>query len=207
MQRMAKRLAAVAVTAAMGLAVGAAAASADGFDLTGGDFTGTATADQELTIDGVYTSTCSTLDVDGNTEAVTGTPAALAFGFSFASCTAFGFPPTITSSGSWQFEVTSKISSSPPTYAGQLRFPSGSSTTIHVPIAGCSWTVAGPQTFTHGAGGNVVTAVQNGSTLQISVSIQGISYTASGCPFGSGSNMTYDSNGPIDLPGVTVDEL
>jgi hypothetical protein len=186
MRRLNRTITAVAATAAA-LSVGATSASA--YSISGGSYTGTATSDHTFTIGGAYTVSCS-----GTTYSGTATGAAsTSFTPAYSGCTFFGFPASITVSGS---STLTADGDSGGIY--HVSYHSSSTITIEVPIAGCDVTISGTRYFTAGSAQNY------GSGIELELSYSGTSYTASGCPFPSGSDGTYESNGPVTVPGITV---
>lgn len=189
-------------TVVVGMACAAATASASGFDLTGGTFTGTATAQQTVVIDGSYSVTCD-VALQGDTEGVAGNAAAATVDPTFTNCDYFGWPVDVTVHGSWELEVTAKLTTTPRVYQLALRMPAGASMTWAIPLSGCEWNVSAPQTVTSG-----VVGAQAVAGLDLEMDMYGLAFTTNGnCPFGNGNTLEYHSNGPIQLEDVAVDEL
>jgi hypothetical protein len=191
------RIATAAAVAATALGLGAAGASA--YSISGGPYTGTSTAANTFTVGGgAYTVSCATTTISGN---ATGS-ATTNFAPSYGGCTFFGLPATMVQTGFWSTTVTSGPILG--RFRGDLTFTPGSATTLSVPIAGCVVSVAGPQTFQDGVGGTVVQDTNVSGGVQFEAVLTNIAYTASGCPFASGNDGVYRTNGPISIPGVTI---
>jgi hypothetical protein len=190
---MVSRTAAVAAVAAVGLGAGAASAAA--YSISGGSYVGTATSAHTFTVAGAFTLTCP-----ASTTTFTGTATGAAssnFTPSYGpGCTFFGLPASVTQSGQWTATVTS---GGPSTFGGNLHIPASSTTTIEVPSTGCTVRITGTQNF---SGVGTTTNVPGG--VQASFHVSGIVYKASGCPFASGSDGTYSTNGNVDIPGITI---
>lgn len=184
-----KRL--LAVTASAAAICGAGAAGASAYAISGGSYIGTNTGPVSFSLDGAYTFDCDTVTYSGNATGAAST----SFVPAFDDCTFFGLPATASQSGAWSTTVTSgPIGGS---YTGSLSIPSSSTTTLSVPLAGCTVTIDTPQAF---AGSTTFTNTIPGVGIQITVAP--FSYTAVGCPFSSGTHGHYSAL--IDLPGVTV---
>lgn len=190
------RIATAAATATLALGLGASGASA--YAVSGGAYTGTATAANTFTVAGTYTLACSGMTISGT---ATGS-ATTNFAPAYSGCTFFGFPATMFQSGVWSTTVTSGPFGG--WFASDLTFTPASVTTLNVPIAGCTVTVAGPQTFPDGVGGNVVRERNVAGGVEFEATLSNIVYTASGCPFPSGSDGVYQTNGPVSIPGITI---
>lgn len=184
-----KRLLVAAAGAAAICGVGAAGASA--FAISGGPYIGTNTGPVSFTFDSAYSFDCDTVTYDGNATGAAST----SFTPAFDDCSFFGLPATASQSGTWSAAVTSGPSGG--SYTGSLSIPNSSTTTLSVPLTGCTVTIDGPQSF---GGSTTFTNTIPGVGIQITVAP--ISYTAVGCPFSSGSHGHYAAI--IDLPGVTV---
>lgn len=89
-------------------------------------------------------------------------------------------------------------------YTGRVDIPAGASSTTQVPLTGCEVTVSGAQSFLHGTGSNVVRLRNATGGVELEVSLDGMTYTTTGCPFLGGSDLVYQSNGAISVPGITV---
>lgn len=197
---MIKKMATAGAVAVMGLGLGAASASA--YAISGGSYVGTASADHSFTVGGAYTIECPAGDTTftGNANGTATTSFTPAYG---SNCSFFGLPAQVTQSGTWSITVNAGPDGLG-WYTGSIHIPSGSVTTIEVPLAGCTVTVTGTQSFAHGSGGNVGRAKNVTGGTQLEAAVNNIAYTASGCPFSSGSDGTYNTNGPVNIPGVTV---
>jgi hypothetical protein len=202
------KLAAAGAVAVMGLGLGAAGASA--YSISGGHYTATTTTDHAFSIGGAYTYTCpaslttSTGDADGSDETWF-TP----YYGGVGDCEFFGLPVTVSQYGQWGL----KVAAGPDVlgiYRGEVAIPAGSSTVISMPIAGCTFTVSGPQSFSHATAGNIFEMKDVAGGMELVARIGGIAYVASGCPFSSGSDGVYDTRGvsgtgsPVDFSGVSV---
>lgn len=188
--------------AVIGLGVGVPGASA--YSISGGAYTATPTVDHSMTVAGAYTVTCPAAQTafSGVATGADSTAFTPSYG-STGACNVFGYPVTILQSGTWIFKVTSGPDASG-FYGAEVQIPFGTTTTISVPIAGCTTTTTGSQTFQNGIGGNVVRVRNTSSGAQIEASVNGIAYSASGCPFSSGSDGVYSTVGVVDVPGVTI---
>lgn len=201
-----KKIATASVVAAAGLGVAAANASAV-TGITGGPhYTGVATQTHTFTVAEFYTIECPaedttfTGDVDGSV-----TTSFTPYYGGEDACSFFGFPATVEQDGEWDITLTSGPDGSG-NYNGTIHIPSGTSTTISVPIVGCNVTVSGTQSFAHGSGGNIGQARNwgSGTGVDLEATVNGVSYTASGCPFSSGSDGAYSTNGVVSIPGITI---
>lgn len=190
------KIAAAAATAAVALGIGASGASA--YAVSGGPYTGTATSPNTFTLAGAYTVNCAGMTISGN---ATGS-ATTDFAPSYSGCSFLGFPATMVQSGVWSTKVTSGPFSG--RYRSDLTFTPLSVTTLNVPVAGCVVSVAGPQTFQDGIGGNVVQEQNVPGGVNFDATLNNIAYSASGCPFASASDGVYRTNGPISIPGITI---
>lgn len=190
------RIATAAAVAATALGLGAAGASA--YAVSGGSYTGTATGANTFTVGGAYTVSCSGTTISGT---ATGS-ATTNFAPAYSGCTFFGFPASMVQSGFWSTTITTGPIFG--RYGGDLTITISSVTTLSVPIAGCTVTVAGPQTFQDGVGGAVVQDTNVAGGVEFEAVLTNVAYTASGCPFPSGTDGEYRTNGPISIPGITV---
>lgn len=190
------RIATAAAVAVTALGLGAAGASA--YAISGGAYTGTATGTNTFTVGGAYTVSCANTTISGS---ATGS-ATTNFAPSYSGCSFFGLPATMVQSGFWSTTVT--LGPILGRYRGDLTFTIFSTTTLSVPIAGCTVTVAGPQTFQDGVGGTIVEDTNVAGGVEFEAVLTNIAYTASGCPFPSGADGEYRTNGPISIPGITV---
>lgn len=190
MRRARSLIIAAAVTAAT-LGLGAAPASA--YSISGGIYTGTANSSTTFKMAG-YTVECTFATTYSGTASGS---ASTSFTPAFSGCGFVGFPATISQSGSWSLTINGSTGSS--AYQGGFYIPWGSTTTITIPLAGCTVTIPGGQSFP-----NAVTALNamGGAAVQI-VTSAWMSFTASsGCPFTSGSFGEINL-GVITMPGVT----
>jgi len=197
---MIKKMATASAVAVMGLGLGAASASA--YAITGGSYSGTATNDHSFTVGGAYTIVCPAADTTftGSATGTDTTHFTPAYG---SNCNFFGLPAQVTQSGTWSIKVNGGPTSG--FYTGLIHIPASSTTTIEVPLAGCTVTVTGTQQFQHGTGGNIGQARNVTPTgVQLQANVKGISYTASGCPFSSAADGEYNTNGFVDISGITI---
>lgn len=187
------KMATAGAVAAMGLGLGAASASA--YSISGGSYVGQATSAHTFTVAGAFTITCpaASTTFTGTATGAASTSFTPAYG---GPCTFFGLPANVTQSGQWTITATS---GGPTTFGGDIHIPASSTTTIEVPSTGCTVTVTGTQNFS-GAG----TASNIAGGVSLSANVTGIAYTASGCPFGSGTSGQYRTNGSVTIPGITV---
>lgn len=185
-------------TATLTLAgITAVGASAIGYN--GGAFTATAPGSHTFTLSGFYDIECSNVSATGN---ATGSDT-VSLTTSFAGCDLLGFPATVTVSPFWDFQL---IKPPPPPgmpYRTALIWTAGTTTTITIPIVGCSVVLAGPQLFSQGVGWNHLTSANETGGVEITTNLYGANYTASSsCPFVSGSDGQY--TGTFFLPGVAI---
>jgi hypothetical protein len=174
-----QRLASLGVAAVLGLGVGAASAQGSAV---------------EFNLGGIYEVSCD--------ASFTGTKGAAVFlNATFSTCNFMGLPATVTQSGATQLLITSGPSGG--WYSGNYTIPSGGMTTINVPLAGCTVTMPGPQTITHGTSGQGVRARNVTGGIEVDLQLNSLSGSASGCPFASGLvGMTTVT--PAFVAGVTV---
>lgn len=198
---MIKKIATAGAVAAMGLGLGAASASA--YSVSGGAYTGTATSAHTFTVGGgAYTISCANATFAGTATGA----ATTAFTPSYSNCTFFGFPATVTQHGPWSMTVTGGPNAAGE-YTGKVEIPAGTSTTINVPLAGCTVVVSGYQDFpstTGGSGTGSGTGVNSGGGVDLSASVGGVDYVATGCPFSSDNDGTYNTNGDVTIPGISI---
>lgn len=196
--RKSSKIAAAAVVATIGLGASASAASA--YDITGGNYIGTnGTNAQTFQVGGGFTVSCSKATYTGNTDNVPGDTNSTLFTPVFGTgaggtCTLLGQPATVSTTGQWKLTVTGGSGS---THTGSINLPSTSTTTISA--VGCTVTVPGGQTFANGVGGTTASSTTSGNNQLLNVRAAGITYTASGCPFASGSTGVYNTNGNITI--------
>lgn len=198
------KMATAGAVAAMGLGLGAASASA--YSITGGAYTGQATSTHSFTVAGAYTITCPSAQTtfSGTATGSATTNFTPSYGAGATVCSFFGLPASVTQSGTWGITVTGGPDASG-WYTGSIHIPASSTTTINVPLAGCTVTVAGTQQFNHGANGNVGRARNITPTgVELEASVNGVAFTASGCPFASGTSGTYTTGGVVTIPGITI---
>lgn len=194
-----KKLATAGAVAVIGLGVSVASASA--YAISGGSYVGTAASNHTYTNAGAYTIDCPAGDTTFSGTA-TGSDTTIFTPAYGSNCNFFGLQALVTQSGTWSLRVTGGPSAG--WYTGELTIPSGTSTSINIPLMGCTQVVSGAQTFTHGVGGDVIRFRNVTAGVQLEASVNNIAYTASGCPIFSGTDGTYSTNGPVDIPGITV---
>jgi hypothetical protein len=193
--KLSSKLATAAAVLVAGLGVSASSASA--YTMTT-HLTGSSFSQHTITFDGAYTVSCD--------ASLTGTSsgASIAFGFSYSGCTFFGFPADIYTSGSWGLLVTG---GSAPNFTGQITVPSAAVMTLDIPIVGCEVYFTTPQTLSHGSGGNAITMTNVASPT--SVDLEGslkLPYTSNGgCMFSGSGVAEYETNGPVRIAGLTID--
>lgn len=173
-------LAVAGATAVLGLGVGAAGAQASPFEFSFG---------------GAYTVSCDVSFTGTNGSPITLMP-------SFSTCNFMGLPATVTQSGLSQLTVVS-----PPSggwYGSNYTIPSGTSMTITVPIAGCTISVPGAQTFANGTGGQVIRARNVTGGIEVGLYANSLIHSASTCPFSSGASGGMTTVTPAFVPGVTI---
>lgn len=149
---------------------------------------------------GAYTIDCPAADAtfSGSATGADTTSFTPAYG---SNCNFFGLPVSVAQSGTWSLRVTGGPSSG--WYTGEVTIPAGTVTTINNPLYGCTQTVSGAQTFTHGVGGNVIrfrnvtfSPPLSGTGIELEATVNNIAYMASGCPFSSGTDGTYSTGAP-----------
>lgn len=191
------KLVVAGAVAAVGLGVSAAGASA--YSLLGGAYLTTPSATHAATVAGsVYTVSCGAVEFEGAATGLASTD----FVASHSGCGFFGFPATVTQSGDWQFTVIGTNGAG--IYFGRIDIPAGASSTFDMPMTGCTVVVSGPQSVVHGFGDSYIEATNSGGGLEVGAVLNGLVYTASGCPFSSGADLTYDTGGVIEVPGVAA---
>jgi len=192
-------IATAGAVAVVGLGVSAAGAS--GYSISGGSYVGTSTSNPSWTNGGAYTIDCPAADatLSGIATGADATVFTPAYG---SNCNFFGLPVTVAQSGTWSLRVVGGPSAG--WYTGELTIPAGTSTTVSMPLAGCTQVVSGPQVIANGVGGNIVRFRNVTGGVQLEAAVNNIAYSASGCPFASGTDGTYNSNGSVDIPGITV---
>lgn len=194
------RLATVGAVAVLGVGAGAGAASA--YSISGGAYTGTATANHTSTFGGAYTFDCPSSDVSYSGTATGADTTSFTPDFGF-SCDFFGFPAMATQSGAWSLKVVAGPDMNG-YYDGELAIPVGTATTNESPLPGCEATFSGPQAFRHGFSSTVIRMKNVGGDVTLEMDLNGIAYSAAGPCFGSGSGGVYSTNGVVTLPGVVI---
>lgn len=196
------RVAAVAVVAAVAAGGGATAASA--YSISGGAYVGTTVNGHTFAIAGAYAYGCPpALTTFSGTATGADTTTFTPYYGGPGDCDFFGLPVTVTQSGTWNLKVVGGPDGGG-WYAGELQIPSGTSTTLDWPIGGCVVDVAGPQTLRHGVSGTSIRMRNTGTGVELDASVFEIAYVAAGCPFFSGPDATYDTNGSVTIPGITI---
>lgn len=189
------KLAVAAAVAVAGLGMSTSSASAYAFTT---HLTGSASAQHTITFDGMYTVSC---DVS-----FTGTAsgASIAFDFDYPSCEFFGFPASMTTVGAWGLLVTGGSS---PSFTGQITLPSGSAATLNIPIMGCQVDFTTPQTLSDGFGGNAITMtnVASPTSVDLEASLKLPYVSNGGCGFSLSGTAEYETNGPVNIAGLTID--
>lgn len=197
---------AAAVGAVVAAAVGLGASSASAYAISGistnpSSYTSASSSTHKFHVGGgMYSVDCSAVSYGGTASGAYFT----VFTPSFTGCTFLGFPATVTQSGTWSVGVTGDDGSG--TYTGDFFIHLLSTTTINVPLVGCTMTVTGGQLFDNGVNGDVVTVQNYGSPngVLMRVLAHGLVYTASGCPLSGGADGTYTTGGNVNIPGVMV---
>lgn len=194
------KCAAVAVAAA--IAVGASASAASAITISGGPtFTAAWDSSPTMSLGGVYQTSCT----GGFSGTVTG-------GTTMTiqpdlECTNTGFPVAFDAPDGLELEIVSGPDGFG-IYGYTVTVPSGTAVVASMPIAGCTVTVSGPQTLGSGLVAPVgyMQNVLSGGlpAIELDASVGSIAYTASGCPVGSDTNGTFDSNGPGVISGVSI---
>lgn len=197
--KMVSRVATAGAVAAVSLGLGAASAAA--YSVSGGSYVGQATADHTFTVAGMYTITCPAAGITF-TGTATGAASSSFTPHWGSNCNFFGLPASVTQSGQWTETVTSGPIGG--VYGADFHIPSTATTTLEVPLAGCTVTITGTQSFSNGSGGTSTTTRNVAGGAEAGIRVEGLAYAASGCPFSSGTDGTYSSNGNISIPGITV---
>lgn len=190
------RLATVGVVAALGVGFGAAGASA--YSISGGGYTGARAG--TITFASSFSFVCAAASYSGAATGADTTSLTPSFG---PSCPFYGFPGAAFQSGAWDLKVVAGPDGSG-YYDGELTIPTGTTTSAFSPTPGCSGAFSGPQSFRHGFSGTVIRMknVAGGATLEMN--LNGITHSATGTCFSSGSGGAYSTNGAVTFPGVTV---
>jgi hypothetical protein len=186
-----RKITTAAAVALVGLGVGAAGASA--YSISGGSYTATAGAYNTFTVGGAYQHECSNVSFEGEATGAASTT----FTPVLDGCTFFGFPVFDQPSGPWTLTVTGGPVGN--VYGVSLDIPAGTTTTLENPLWGYTISISGPQTIPNA--GSLTNEV-GGAALSLSMS--NIDYDVVGGPFGSGNDLSYETNGDLFLPGVTV---
>lgn len=181
----------------VGLLAGASAPAA-AYSVAGGGYSGTATNDPTFTFADAYTVECPS-EVSAYVGIATGS-ATTSFTASHGSgtwCNWLGFPASVFVAGTQAITVNG---GGPSAFTGSFSIPLGTTMTINMPVAGCTVTVTGSQYFIQGIDGNVISALNLTGGIAVAYRINGMDYTASGCPFPSGSDgsaeVTFVAPGP-----------
>lgn len=193
------KLAAIGVAVAAGCTV---AGNASAYSITGGSYAGTFSGNSSFTAGGVYVIECgaASSSISGFASGAASTNFSLVEG----NCSFFGLPATVTHSGVWFIGITGGPDAVG-WYTGDLHIPAISTTTYGVPMAGCTVTVTGTQGFSHGINRNRVRARNVTPTgVTVEYEVNSVAYTASGCPFLSGSDGVLRSGWFIDIPGISI---
>lgn len=185
-----------------GLLLGASAPGVSAYSVSGGTYTGTATDDPTFTVGGFYEITCP---MAWTTFAGTATGWPVTYFRPYyggiGDCDFFGFPADVTQDGSWGLTVSAGPTGSG-IYTGSLHLPAATTTTIEIPIVGCTVTITGTQHLAHGSGWNAVTAFNVWGGIAVAYGVDGVAYSASGCPFSSGSDGSVSAT--FVAPGPTI---
>lgn len=194
------KCAVAAAVAAVG--VGASASAASAITITGGPaFTGTWNTSPSMTLGGAYTMNC-----DGGFSGTVIGSTTMAIQPEY-ECSVSGLAATFEAPGGLELEVTSSTPSAG-IFGYKVTVPSGTAITVSVPLAGCTLTVAGPQTLGSGlvaSVGRMWNVLSAGvPAIELDAAVGNISYTASGCPVSAGNDGTFDSNGSATLPGLQI---
>jgi hypothetical protein len=189
-------LATVGVVAVLGAGIGAAEASA--YSISGGPYTGTGPGSR-LTFSAGHVFTCPSVYSGVATGADT-TSITPAIG---PSCGYLGLPAAGAHSGAWSLKVVAGPDGGG-YYDGELSIPPGATTTASVPMLGCTGSFSGPQLFRHGFGGTVIRLRNVGADATLEMNLNGITYSATGTCFSSGTGGNYATLSVVTLPGVTI---
>ncbi len=93
------RLATAGVVAV--LAIGAGAATASAYSISGGAYTGSATADHTSTFASLYTIGCAASGITYSGTATGADTTSFTPDFGMGGCNLFGYPAIVTQSGAW----------------------------------------------------------------------------------------------------------
>lgn len=182
----------LSVVAGFALSCGVATAGASAYSISGGAYTGTNSSLMTFSFDsGAYTFTCATATFSGNATGAASTAMTPAF----SNCFFFGFAATVSQSGAWP--VTIDYGPVGDDYVGSVDIPTAVTTTLDVPVLGCTVTFDGMQSF---PGSTTLTDTSVGVDAEIDIT--GLWYSTSGCPFSSGSSGTL--GGTLSVPGIAL---
>lgn len=186
----------ITAAAVVGAALGAGAASASAYSVSGGWYTGTADGRVRLDFAHGYTVDCQETSITGYASGSSSTD----FTPTFSDCTFFGLPATVSQSGAWFANVLAGPTSGGWYYA-DFYIPASTTTTVNVPLAGCTVTITGSQWWVAPVNYRNVTPL--GVEMEFYVSLA--AYTASGCPFSSGTDGRISTtSGRIIIPGISI---
>lgn len=198
------RVAAAVAMASIGAGAVATSASAS-WDITGGNYS-VNLGSVGFTLDGVYTTSCTSTTMAGNTDNVVGEPEASRFTMNFSACNFFGLPATMSTLDPWKLVVTGGGFGG---YSTNVQLESGSAIYISIPAASCSITIDGPQSFVNAAPDRSGLLMVGGPATYFTLYTESLVWTANtGCLIGTGGTASFDisaGTGPfIQLPGVNV---
>lgn len=182
--------------AVLGMGVGAAEASA--YSISGGAYTGTG-AGSRLTFAAGHVFTCPS-SYSGTATGADATSITPSIG---TACGYLGLPASALHSGAWNLKVIAGPDGSG-YYEGELTIPAGGTTTAFVPMLGCTGSFSGPQVFRHGFSGTVIRLKNVGTDATLEMNLNGITYSATGTCFPSGTGGGYATLGVVTLTGVTI---
>lgn len=185
----------ITTAAVVAAVLGASVTSASAYSIAGGTYTGTATSRVRFDFAYAYQVECRTTSVSGYANGSSSTE----FTPEFSDCTFFGLPATVSQSGSWFANVLAGPTSGGWYYA-DFYIPASTTTTVNVPLAGCTVTISGSQWWVAPVNYRNVTPLG----IEMDFYIGLAAYTASGCPFGNGTDASISTSGRIDIPGITV---
>lgn len=202
-----KVLSKMAVTAATAaIAAGGGATVASAYSISGGAYTGVTTVDHTFAIAAAYAYSCpAALTTFSGTATGAG---ATTFTPTYGGpndCNFYGMPVTVTQSGTWSLRVVAGPIGG--WYTGELQIPSGTSTAVDWPLSGCLFTVSGTQTFQDGVNGDVIRMRNTSTGVELEAVANNIAYTVApgaSCPFASNNDGTYNTNGAVTIPGITI---
>lgn len=192
--RRARTLITAGAVAAATLGAGATSASA-WYSISGGSYTGTATSDIRFDFARGYQIDCQDVTISGYATGSSSTD----FTPTFSNCDFFGLPATVTQSGTWSSNVVAGPTGGGWYYA-DFYIPTGTTTTVDIPLIGCTAAITGPQWS--------IAPINYRSTMwgaEMDFHISLMTYSATNCPFSDGTDASVSTTwGRIEIPGIVI---